>query len=73
MNGIGGIRADMQECCANCKRWLKLEMFDYQHGGCEHHDIGHCCTVFANEGKIVYMVGNDPEDGQCEAYIPKEG
>lgn len=73
MNGIERRRIDMQECCANCKRWLKLVKYDYSHGGCDHSDMGHCCTVFMNEGQIVWMVGNNPEVGQCEAYIPKEG
>ena len=63
----------MKECCENCKRWLELVMFDYQHGGCEHYDMGHTCTLFANDGRIVWMVGNDPTVEQCEGYEPKEG
>ena len=62
----------MGECCANCQYWLTLTMFDYQHGCCEDHDMGHACTLFANDGEIVWMVGNDPEHDQCEGYEPKE-
>ena len=61
------------ECCINCKNWMELVMFDYQHGGCEHHNMGHACTLFANDGRIVWMVGNDPTVEQCEGFVPKEG
>lgn len=63
----------MNECCATCKRWIKLVMFDFSHGGYERHDMGHCCTAFADEGKITWIVGNDAEHDMCEAYEPKEG
>ena len=61
----------MRECCATCKRWLNLVMYDYSHGGCKHIDMGHCCTAFANEGEIAWMVGTDAEREMCEEYKPK--
>lgn len=62
----------MEECCATCKRWLKLVMFDYSHGGCEHHDMGHACMAFERDGQVTWMVGTNPEKGMCECYAPKE-
>lgn len=61
----------MEECCLNCRRRLKLVMFDYSHGGCEHHDVGYACTLFAEEGQIIWMVGKDHERCICEGYKPK--
>ena len=63
----------MEECCATCSRCLKLEKFDYSHGGCKHTDMeGYACTVFMREGTIAWMIGIDQNTGMCEAYSPKE-
>lgn len=61
----------MNECCKTCRKYMELVMYDYGHGGCEHHDMGHACTVFIDEGRIVWMVGNDSEKDMCEAYMPR--
>lgn len=62
----------MEECCSTCKNRLKLVMFDYSHGGCKHHDMGHACTALMSDGQITWMVGNDPDCDMCECYEPKE-
>lgn len=60
-------------CCANCKKNYSLEKFDYSGKGCMHTPMyGHICMVFADEGKAIWMVGDDPESGCCEEYDPKE-
>lgn len=61
----------MKECCATCKKWMELVMFDYSHGGCEHHDMGHACLALAHDGRVIYKVGTDAENGMCECYEPK--
>ena len=61
----------MEECCSTCKYRLKLVMFDYSHGGCKHHDMGHACVANENEGYIAYMVGIDAAKGKCECYVQK--
>ena len=63
----------MEECCATCKRRVKLVMFDYGHGGCEHHDMGYACMAFVDDGQVTWMVGDDPEVDRCECWEPKEG
>ena len=63
----------VRECCATCKRLLKLEMYDYANAGCIHRDIGYACTAFEDEGKIIWKVGEDFQAGMCEVYEPKEG
>lgn len=62
----------MKECCATCRLWLNLVMFDYGHGGCEHHNMGNICMALASDGQVVWKVGNDPERDVCGWYEPKE-
>lgn len=60
-------------CCANCKRNYRLEKFDYSGKGCTHTPMdGHICMAFANEGKAIWMVGDDPDSWGCEVYEPRE-
>lgn len=62
----------MKECCATCKRNLKIEKLDYSEGGCKHsHPEGFICLAFAYEGVASWMVGSDPENEMCEVYAPK--
>jgi len=60
-------------CCSNCKRNYGLEKYDYSGKGCKHIPMdGHICMAFANEGKAIWMVGDDPDSWGCEVYEPKE-
>lgn len=47
--------------------------YDYGHGGCEHHDMGHCCIALIGDGQVVWMVGGNDERDVCEDYEPEEG
>ncbi len=60
-------------CCANCKKNYTLEKYDYSGKGCTHTLMdGHICMAFADEGKAIWMVGDDPDSCGCEVYDPKE-
>ena len=60
------------ECCATCRRRYDLMKFDYSQDGCIHTDMeGYICTAFADEGKMVWMVGEDENTGMCECWEPK--
>ena len=60
--------------CNDCRYNLKLEKYDYLHGGCQHSDYdGFACMAFASEGTAVHMVGSNPETKYCECWMPRKG
>ena len=60
-------------CCDNCKKNYPLEKYDYSVKGCTHTLMdGHICMAFADDGKAIWMVGDDPDSWGCEVYEPKE-
>lgn len=57
------------KCCETCKYRKDLVKFDYSCFGCVHTDYdGYACTAFATDGRVIHMVGVDPEIGFCEMY-----
>ena len=63
-------KQNTRESCASCKKRLNLTKFDYLPvGGCKHTKLeGFACMAFANEGEVVWMVGIDENNDQCECY-----
>ena len=61
-----------KECCSTCEFKCTLEKFDYSGKGCKHSiQEGFACDCFINEDRVVvWMVGNNPENGLCECYSP---
>ena len=59
--------------CENCKHRFDLEQFRYSSNGCEHiKENGFICDIFASEGTMVWMTGNESEfDYGCECFIDK--
>ena len=55
--------------CADCVHRYRLERLHYpKHGGCEHTEMnGFICDIFANEGTMVWLIGECGVGG-CEMY-----
>ena len=63
----------MSECCKSCKRRLDLKMSDYSQGGCRDYELGgYICLAFVDEGKAIWMIGQNEYTGFCECFMPKE-
>lgn len=55
--------------CNTCKKRLDLRMSDYSSFGCKDYDLGgYICMAFANEGKAIWMIGQNEYTGYCECY-----
>lgn len=59
--------------CENCKHKFNLVQFRYSGNGCEHiEENGFICDIFASEGTMVWMTGNESAfDYGCECFIEK--
>ena len=62
------------QSCENCKHRFDLVQFRYlSNNGCEHiEENGFICDIFASEGTMVWMTGNESAfDYGCEHFIEK--
>lgn len=59
--------------CENCKHRFDLVQFRYYGNECEHiKESGFICDIFAYEGLMIWMTGNESEFNQgCECFIDK--
>lgn len=65
----------MNECCANCKFNVKLQMWDYSlidKGQWKFEHEGFVCLLFASEGTVIHMRGVNENSEYCECFTPKE-
>ena len=59
----------MTECCTTCEYKCKIEKLDFSQRGCVHsYPDGYACTVFVNDGVILWSVGRNSDRGMCELY-----
>lgn len=57
--------------CNTCKHRYKLVQYEYTDKGCKHTEMeGFVCSIFANEGVMVWQIGNTGKYG-CEEYAEK--
>ena len=48
-------------------------MSDYSQGGCRDYELGgYICLAFVDEGKAIWMIGQNEYTGFCECFMPKE-
>ncbi len=62
----------IEECCETCDLRLRVEKLDCSQGGLKRSSQeGYICLAFQREGIASWIVGQDPENGVCECYMPK--
>lgn len=61
------------QSCENCKHKFNLVQFRYSGNRCERiEENGFICDIFASEGTMVWMTGNESAfDYGCECFIEK--